>query len=286
MYPLSLTGQTSDTLPIVLEHAMNILTDQTAQNWRNKVPEITLIFWIIKMMSTTVGETAADFLNVDLHFGLIGTSIVMGVLLIIALFFQIRAKSYAPPLYWVAVVFISVFGTLITDNLSDNFGVSLAVSSGVFATALIATFAIWYAKEKTLSIHFVDSVKRELFYWTAILFTFALGTAAGDWIAEGLNMGYTNATLLFGGLIAATTIAYYAFEANAVACFWIAYVLTRPLGASCGDLLSQPVGNGGLGMGTVSTSILFLVTIIGLVTYLTLTHKNQTHNLKNSGDYE
>ncbi len=259
---------------------MNILTNQTTPNWRNKVPEITLLFWIIKMMSTTVGETAADFLNADLHFGLIGTSNVMGVLLIISLFFQIRAKSYSPPLYWISVVFISVFGTLITDNLSDNLGVPLAGSTCAFATALIATFAIWYAEEKTLSIHSIDSVKRELFYWTAILFTFALGTAAGDWAAEGLNIGYTNAALLFGGLIAATAISYYAFEINAVACFWIAYVLTRPFGASCGDLLSQPISNGGMGMGTVSTSILFLATIIGLVTYLTFTQKNQTPNLE------
>lgn len=282
-----MVGQTSCTLPIVLELAMNTLTDQTAPHWRNKVPEISLIFWIIKMMSTTVGETAADFLNADLHFGLMGTSIVMGVLLIISLLFQIRAKSYSPPLYWLSVVFISVFGTLITDNLSDNLGVSLAISTGVFATALIATFYIWYAKEQTLSIHAVDSVKRELFYWTAILFTFALGTAAGDWAAEGLNLGYTNAALIFGGLIAATAIAYYAFEVNAVACFWIAYVLTRPLGASCGDLLSQSASNGGLGFGTVNTSILFLVTIIGLVTYLTLTHKTQLQNInKTVNDYE
>jgi len=259
---------------------MDILTNQTTPNWRNKVPEITLLFWIIKMMSTTVGETAADFLNADLHFGLIGTSIVMGVLLIISLFFQIRAKSYSPPLYWVSAVFISVFGTLITDNLSDNLGVPLAISTGVFTVALIATFGVWYFKEKTLSIHSIDSVKRELFYWMAILFTFALGTAAGDWAAEGLNMGYTNAALLFGGLITATAIAYYVFEINAVACFWIVYILTRPFGASCGDLLSQPVSNGGLGIGTISTSILFLMTIIGLVTYLTFTQKKQTYNLE------
>lgn len=280
MLHLSLVGQTSCILPIVLGHAMNIPTAPTAPNWRNKVPEITLLFWIIKMMSTTVGETAADFLNADLHFGLIGTSIVMGVLLIISLFFQIRAKSYSPTLYWVSVVFISVFGTLITDNLSDNFGVPLALSTSMFTVALIATFGLWYSKERTLSIHSIDSVKRELFYWLAILFTFALGTAAGDWAAEGLNMGYTNAVFLFGGLIAVTAIAYYAFEFNAVACFWIAYILTRPFGASCGDLLSQPVSNGGLGMGTVSTSILFLVTIIGLVAYLTFTQKKQTYNLE------
>lgn len=253
---------------------MKTLPIQSTSNWLNKVPEVTIFFWIIKMMSTTVGETAADFLNINLHFGLTGTSVVMGALLAIALFFQIRAKRYVPSLYWIAVVFISVLGTLITDNLSDNLGVPLAVSTGAFSAALIATFAVWYAKEKTLSIHSVDTVQRELYYWTAILFTFALGTAAGDWVAEGLSLGYTNSTLLFGGLIVATALAHYVLKANAVTCFWIAYVLTRPFGASCGDLLSQPASNGGLGLGTVETSAIFLVAITGLVVYLSVDQKN------------
>lgn len=252
---------------------MNTSPTPSSPNGFNKVPEVTALFWIIKMMSTTVGETAADFLNTDLHFGLTVTSVVMGVLLALALFFQIRAKRFVPSLYWTSVVFISVFGTLLTDNLSDHLGVPLAVSTGVFGVALITTFAVWYAKEKTLSIHAVDSVKRELFYWVAILFTFALGTAAGDWVAEGLRLGYAHSALVFGGLIAATALAHYAFKANAVACFWIAYVLTRPLGASCGDLLSQPATNGGLGLGTIGTSTLFLVTIMGLVAYLSAAQK-------------
>ncbi|MDO8728309.1 MAG: hypothetical protein Q7K26_00290 [bacterium] len=252
---------------------MNALPIQPTSNWRNKVPEVTAFFWIIKMMSTTVGETAADFLNADLHLGLTFTSAVMAALLVIALFFQIQAKRYIPSRYWVAVVFISVFGTLITDNLSDNLGVPLSISTGLFGFALIATFFVWYRQEKTLSIHAIDSTKRELFYWTAILFTFALGTAAGDLIAEGLNLGYANSALLFGGLIVVAAFAHYVFKANAVACFWIAYVLTRPFGASCGDLLSQSVTNGGLGLGTVGTSALFLVTIVALVAYLSVVQK-------------
>lgn len=236
----------------------------------NKVPEVTLLFWIIKMMSTTVGETVADYLNVDLNFGLSGTSLLMAALLLIALFFQIRAKRYVPSLYWLAVVFISVLGTLLTDNLSDQLDVPLAASTGAFSVALIATFAVWYAREKTLSIHAVDTVKRELYYWAAILFTFALGTAAGDWVAEGMSLGYAHSSLLFAGLIAATALAHYVFKAKAVSCFWIAYVLTRPFGAACGDLLSQPASNGGLGFGTVATSALFLVTIVGLVSYLSV----------------
>lgn len=252
---------------------MNTLVKKDTIKMLNKVPAATAFFWIIKMMSTTVGETAADFLNVDLHFGLTGTSVIMGILLGVALIFQIMAKQYIPPFYWTAVVFISVFGTLITDNLSDNFGVPLAVSTLVFSSALIATFAVWYKREKTLSIHEIDSVKRELFYWLAILLTFALGTAAGDWVAESLSLGYANSALLFGGLIAVTAFAHYVFKADSVACFWIAYVLTRPFGASCGDLLSQSSSNGGLGLGTTGTSEIFLVAIVGLVIYLSITQK-------------
>lgn len=250
---------------------MNTRTHSSLPVWLNKVPEATLLFWLIKMMSTTVGETAADYLNFDLGFGLVGTSAAMAALLAVSLFFQLRARRYVPALYWLAVVFISVFGTLVTDNLSDNLGVPLAASTIAFSLALIATFAVWYARERTLSIHAVDSLPRELFYWTAILFTFALGTAAGDWAAEGLSLGYAHSAWIFGGAIAAVALAYYLFKANAVACFWIAYVLTRPFGASCGDLLSQPVSNGGLGLGTTGTSALFLAAIVALVAYLSAT---------------
>jgi uncharacterized membrane-anchored protein len=175
-----------------------------------------------------------------------------------------------PALYWITVVFVSVFGTLVTDNLTDQLNVPLAASTALFSIALIATFAVWHAQEKTLSIQSIDSPRRELFYWAAILFTFALGTAAGDWLAEGLQLGYANSALLFGGLIAAVALFRYVFKADAVACFWVAYVLTRPFGASCGDLLSQPASNGGLGFGTIEASIVFLALIVGMVTYLSL----------------
>ena len=274
MSALSFVIQTTGHTHSVPERALNTLATRSTCHWANKVPAVTLIFWVIKVMSTTVGETAADYLNVDLHFGLIGTSVSTGVFLAIALALQIRAKRYIPALYWATVVLISVFGTLVTDNLSDNLGVPLAVSTGAFSAVLIATFAVWYFKEKTLSIHSINTVKRELFYWMAILFTFALGTAAGDWIAEGLRLGYPKATLLFGTLIAVVALARYAFKANAVACFWIVFILTRPFGASCGDLLSEPIVNGGRGLGTAGISALFLVIITGLVVYLSLAQNN------------
>jgi uncharacterized membrane-anchored protein len=239
----------------------------------NKVPEVMLYFWIIKIMCTTVGETAADYLNINLKFGLTTTSLVMSFFLAIFLVMQLRSKKYIPWLYWSVVVLVSIVGTLITDNLVDNFGIALETTTIAFSLALLVTFVLWYAKEKTLSIHTIFTRQRELFYWAAILFTFALGTAAGDLVAEGLSLGYANSTLMFGGMIAIVTIAYYGFGANAILAFWIAYILTRPLGASVGDYLSQSVENGGLGLGAAFTNAAFLSAILGFVIYLTVTRQ-------------
>jgi len=242
--------------------------------WLNKVPHATLLFWIIKMLSTTVGETGADYLNAALHFGLGDTTAVITALLALCLWAQLRASRYIPVRYWLVVVCVSVFGTLLSDNLTDQLGVPLAISTGAFCTALAATFLVWHRGEHTLSINSIVTPRREWFYWAAIVFTFALGTAAGDWVAEGMQLGYAHAAQLFGALIAATAAAHYLFKVNGVACFWLTYVLTRPFGAACGDLLSQPAGNGGLGYGTIATSALFLATIVALVAYLSATHKN------------
>lgn len=226
-------------------------------------------------MATTVGETAADFLNFNLYWGLTNTTLVMGGLLIAALYFQMTATKYVPALYWLAVVLISVVGTLITDNLVDNLGVSLETTTIVFSVLLILTFGVWYASQKTLSIHSITTKKREMFYWLTILFTFALGTAAGDLVAEGLNWGFLLSAIIFAALIGAITLAYYRFKLNAVTAFWLAYILTRPLGASLGDYLSQDRSEGGLELGTTGTSIIFIVIILGLVIYLTKTKKDE-----------
>lgn len=240
----------------------------------NKVPEVTLYFWIIKILCTTVGETAADLLNENLGLGLTVTSLLMTVLLLVTLVFQFRATAYVPGVYWLAVVLISVVGTLVSDNLTDNLGVSLTVTTPVFAVLLAVTFGAWYASERTLSIHSIRTARREGFYWLAILFTFALGTSAGDLAAERLELGYGVSAVLFGALIAAVAVARRWLRVGAVLAFWIAYVLTRPFGASIGDYLSQPRGDGGLGLGTVGTSFLFLVTILALVLHLTVTRRD------------
>ena len=256
------------TTPGLLPHT------STARRMLNKVPEVTLWFWVIKILATTVGETFADFLNLTLGFGLNGTSVVMGALLAIALVAQFRLHRYVPWVYWLSVVLISVVGTLITDNLTDNAGISLVTTTTIFALALAATFATWFASERTLSIHTIHSTRREAFYWLTILFTFALGTAAGDLVAERLNVGFLLSALLFASLIAAAAIAHYGFKVSAVLTFWMAYILTRPLGASLGDYLSQQPADGGLGLGTTVTSVLFLLTILGVVTYLSVTKRD------------
>jgi uncharacterized membrane-anchored protein len=240
----------------------------------NKVPEVTIYFWVIKILCTTVGETAADLLNENLGLGLTNTSYIMAALLIVTLVFQFRARRYIPGIYWLAVVLISVVGTLISDNLTDNYGVTLETTTTVFAACLAVVFIAWYAVEKTLSIHSIVTTRREGFYWLTILFTFALGTSAGDLTAERLELGFLVSVALFAGLILAVTVAHVRFKLNAVLSFWIAYILTRPLGASIGDFLSQPRKDGGQGLGTIATSCIFLAAILALVVYLTRTRRD------------
>src|SRR5436309_8486713 len=175
----------------------------------NKVPEVTLYFWVIKIMCTTVGETAADYLNENLGFGLTNTTYVTGALLLALLVAQFRLRRYVPGVYWSVVVVISVFGTLITDNLSDGFHVPLTTSTPIFAAILAVVFAIWWGFERTLSIHTIVTTRREAFYWLAVLFTFALGTAAGDLTAEKADLGYAVSIAIFGGVIALVAFSHY-----------------------------------------------------------------------------
>jgi uncharacterized membrane-anchored protein len=267
----SCAGQRRDAARMDITRAPS----DTARTLLNKVPEVTIWFWIIKILATTVGETAADYLNVTLGLGLTGTTVVVGAIFLVVLGFQLRAPRYAPPPYWATVVLISVVGTLITDNLTDNLGVPLEVTTAVFTVALAVTFGAWYSVEKTLSIHSIVTRRREAFYWLAILFTFALGTAAGDLVAERLGVGYWLSALLFAALIGAVAVSHLVFKANAILTFWIAYVLTRPLGASLGDGFSQARADGGLGLGTTVTSAIFLVTILAVVWYLSVSKRDQ-----------
>ena len=248
----------------------------------NKVPEVTIWFWIVKVLCTTVGESFADWIDTTLGVGLINTALAFTAVLIGVLAWQLSTRRYIPIVYWLAVVVLSVTGTLYTDILTDSQGVPLAVSSSLFAGVLAAVFGIWYARERTLSIHSIITAPRELFYWLAVLVTFALGTATGDWSLELTGWSPGASVLLPLGLIVAIVVAWRC-GANGVLSFWLAYILTRPLGANLGDWLGSPRSDGGLGLGTAATSVIFLVAILATVLYLTRSRtdvtesRNRTH---------
>jgi uncharacterized membrane-anchored protein len=247
----------------------------TGRQMLNKVPEVTVYFWIIKILCTTVGESFADYINETLGFGLTNTTILFGALLLLALVAQFQLRRYVPGVYWLSVVLISVVGTLLTDNLTDGHNVPLWISTTVFAVLLAVVFSLWYAREHTLSIHTIVTTPREAWYWLTVLVTFALGTAVGDWTLELTGWSPGQSVLLPLGLILAVLVAWK-LGMGPVLSFWLAYILTRPLGANIGDYLASPHSDGGLGLGTLGTSVIFLGTILAVVIYLTLTDKDRT----------
>lgn len=252
----------------------------TARVMLNKVPEVTVYFWIIKILCTTVGESFADYINETLGFGLTNTTILFGVAFAIALAVQFRLRRYVPAAYWVTVVLVSVFGTLVTDNLTDGHNVPLWFSTTLFSVLLAAVFAIWYARERTLSIHTIVTTPREAWYWTAVLVTFALGTAVGDWTIELTGWGPGPSVLLPLALILGILATWRLGITGPVFSFWIAYILTRPLGANIGDFLASDKSEGGLGLGTLGTSVLFLATIAAVVVYLSITGVDRTETTR------
>lgn len=243
---------------------------KSSREMLSKVPEITVWFWVIKILCTTVGESFADWINVTLGVGLIPTAVIFTVVLAAVLGWQLSLGSYKPFAYWLTVVALSVTGTLYTDILTDSLGVPLAVSTAVFGAVLAVVFGVWFVRERTLSIHSIVTLPRELFYWLAILVTFALGTAVGDWTLEFTGWGPGISVLLPAGLIIAI-VAGWKMGANAVLSFWLAYILTRPLGANLGDWLGFPKDQQGLGLGVAITSVIFLTAILATVIYLTVT---------------
>ncbi|MGG6898893.1 COG4705 family protein [Rhizobium sp. BR 315] len=241
----------------------------------NRVPRVTADFWLIKLMAVTMGETAADYLNVQMGLGLTATSLIMSAILAGALVWQFAQEKYVPAAYWLSVVLISIVGTLITDNLVDNFHVPLLDTTIAFSIALALTFLLWFQTERTLSIHSIFTSRREAFYWLAILFTFALGTAAGDLVAEKFALGYLATGVLFGMIIISLSLGYFFFGLDPILGFWLVYILTRPLGASFGDLMSQPMQYGGLGFGTIITSAIFLAAIVVIVVFMSLRQEGE-----------
>ena len=236
----------------------------------SRVPEITFLFWLIKILSTSVGETGADYFSETLGLGLTATSYIMGALLIAALAIQFKLKRYVPASYWAVVILMSIEGTLITDKLVDDWGISLVSTSIVFSIAMAAGFIFWYRSEKTLSIHSINTPKREAFYWIIILLAFALGTAGGDLVSEEFEIGYGPSLVIWGSIIAAVTLAFYKFKLYHVTAFWLAFIITRPLGASLGDLLTQAPGDGGMGLNATLVNVAFGAIILSLISYLSI----------------
>jgi len=244
----------------------------------NKVPEVTLWFWIIKILCTTVGESFADWVSVDLGVGLVNTALIFTVVLASVLFWQMRLTRYFAVPYWLTVVVLSVTGTLYTDILTDKYGVPLALTTSICAALLAIVFGIWYARERTLSIHSIVTPPREAFYWLAVLVTFALGTAAGDWTLE--LTGWTpGVSVLLPAFLIVSVIVGWRLGANPVLSFWLAYILTRPLGANMGDWMALSKGEGGLGLGTALTSVIFLSAIAATVIYLVIKRPDVIENI-------
>ncbi|ORM71571.1 hypothetical protein [Pantoea rwandensis] len=245
------------------------MTD-TFTELKTKVPQAGLLFWVLKMMSTTVGETGADWVNFGLGLGLTGTSLVSAMLYLVVLLFQLRAPRYIPWLYWLTVLMVSITGTLLTDYLTDQLQVPLLYSVVMFGSGLVMVLMFWHRTEGTLEFSSINTLGRELYYWLAIMLTFAFGTALGDALAEKMSLGYLTTTLLFAVFIASSAVLWRIGKLSSVASFWTVYVLTRPLGASLADLFSQPIKEGGLGYGTTPVNIIFLLAMAILIGASTL----------------
>lgn len=243
-----------------------------AQYIARKVPEVTIFFWIIKLLTTGMGETTSDYLVHQID--PIVAVAIGGVCFVAALALQLYVQRYVPWIYWLTVVMVAVFGTMVADAIHITLGVPYEVSTACFAIVLAAIFITWYVTERTLSIHRINSRRRELFYWATVIATFALGTAAGDLTATTLRLGYFTSGIVFAVLFALPAIGYGLFGLNEIVAFWFAYVLTRPLGASFADWFGKSQSLGGLGWGDGPISLILAILIIALVAYLTVSHRD------------
>jgi uncharacterized membrane-anchored protein len=247
-------------------------TPSLGRQMLNKVPEITIFFWIIKVLTTGMGEVASDYLAN--HINPVIAVALAGICLVASLVMQFSVRRYVAWIYWLNVIMVSIFGTMAADVLHVGFGISYLVSTTFFVVVLAIIFATWYASEKTLSIHSIYTRHREAFYWATILTTFALGTAVGDMTATTMHLGYFFSGVMFALVIAIPALAYWLFDMNEIFTFWFAYVVTRPLGASFADWMGVSHDRGGLGLGTGSVSLGLTIIILGLVGYMAITHKD------------
>ena len=259
-----------DTRPVTTDETKLDRPRAILRQSASKVPEVTVAFWITKALTTGMGESSSDYLVHRLP--PVVAVALGGIALAAALALQFAARRYVPWIYWLAVAAVGVFGTMAADVLHVGLGVPYLVSSTFFAVALAVIFALWYASEKTLSIHSIHTRRREVFYWAAVMTTFALGTAAGDMTAVTLHLGYFSSGVMFAVVIAVPALAHWRFGMNAILAFWFAYIATRPLGASFADWMGVSHARGGLNLGAGSVSLALVTLIVLFVVYLTLTH--------------
>lgn len=249
--------------------------DSNARRILSKVPEITIIFWIAKILTTGMGEVFSDYLCN--HINPVIAVAVSGIFLVAILIIQFSARRYIPWIYWLTVIMVSIFGTMAADVLHVGLGIPYIVTTIFYSTVLVAIFFTWYYVERTLSIHSIYTFRREIFYWATVLITFALGTATGDLTASTIKLGYLTSGAFFAFLIAVPAITYRLFKINEIFAFWFAYIMTRPLGASVADWIGLPLSRGGLGLGTGSVSLILTLIIIVIVAHLSIKQRKRIH---------
>lgn len=245
------------------------------QKITNKLPEITLLFWIMKIAATTLGETAGDLFSMTLNIGYAMSSIFLFGIFVVALTTQLRSKKYNPALYWTVILATSTAGTTMSDFMDRTLGLGYAMGTSILLSTLLAILGSWYFTEKSLSVTNIKTKKAEVFYWLAILVSNTLGTALGDFLAHNSGLGFLGGATLVGGLIALTVVAKYFTKISPIILFWVAFILTRPFGATIGDLLTKNPSDGGLGFGTIGSSAVLVTILIGFISY---TIKKESRN--------
>ena len=241
-----------------------------------KLPAITISFWIMKICATTLGETAGDLLSMTLNIGYAISSVVLLVFFLATLFVQLSSKKYKPVIFWSVILATSTAGTTMSDFMDRTLGLGYAMGSLILVALLISTLSIWKATEKSLSVANIKSFRAEVFYWTAILFSNTLGTALGDYLADNSGLGFSGAAILVGSLLLLIVLGYFFTKISHVLLFWFAFVLTRPFGATFGDLLTKPTDKGGLDFGTIGSSIILFVILTALIVVSIFKLKKQT----------
>jgi len=251
--------------------------NQSLERGLSKVPEVTLLFWIIKIAATTLGETGGDAVSMSMNLGYLLATVIFSAIFLAAVFAQIRAKGFHPFLYWATIIATTTVGTTLADFADRSLGIGYAGGSSLLLILLMASLAIWHRTLGTISVATVNTPKAEMFYWLTIMFSQTLGTALGDWTADTAGLGYTGAALVFGGLLALLVLAYYRTRISRTALFWAAFILTRPLGAVVGDFLDKPLNAGGLALSRYSASLALFAFILGCILFFRQRPAQQAH---------